>query len=170
MNEEKVMTENQWNKEGYVLNADAKGTSKYLYPYNKWYTVFGIDQVHLDEDQAKANIKKKRHDAYMRSKAQKEKLEKFWAWRESYCTEYQWLQRGRIPNSNAKWFLGSDMNRKYRIDECGKFGDEYQYSHIDDTHLPVDETELQNALSDCNSRYEEQLQKKMEEWKRNHPE
>lgn len=143
-------TQLQWAKDGYVLNKDAKGTNEWNNGYHAFFvTRYYEDEVHKNPDEAQKFLKEKRKKAYQeRKKREKEELE-FVEWRSNWNTEYQWLQSNMIPNDNAKWQSGYQLNEEYNLDGAGCFGDDYDYCFIDDVHMASSEEELQSAFSKC---------------------
>lgn len=147
-------TQLQWAKDGYVLNKDAKGTNEWNNGYHAFFvTRYYADEVNKNPDEAQKFLKEKRKKAYQkRKKREKEELE-FVEWRTSWNTEYQWLQSNMIPNDNAKWHKGYQLNEEYNLDGAGCFGDDYDYCFIDDVHMASSEEELQDAFSKCTAKW-----------------
>lgn len=138
MNNTKKQTELQWNKEGYVLNEGATGSFEYVNGYHdqKVYR-YASSEVHED----------------------KEKLKRFDEIREKWHTEFQWLSLyRRIPNKNAVWLYGYELNKCYKSYCSWSFGSNYLYCFIDDTHDPKTEQELIGAFKACNQSYLERSQ------------
>lgn len=79
------------------------------------------------------------------AKKRKEKRIKNAAYREKMKTQWQWLQEGRIPNDNARWKVGEELNKMFCT--CA-YGSNYCYCHIDETHIPKDSEEMQKAIFD----------------------
>lgn len=48
-------------------------------------------------------------------------------------TQWQWLQEGRIPNDNARWEVGEELNKIFCT--CA-YGSNYCYCHERYTHEP----------------------------------
>ena len=65
-------------------------------------------------------------------------------------TQWQWLQEGRIPNDNARWEVGEELNKMFCT--CA-YGSNYCYCHIDETHIPKDSEEIQKDIFDFQRKY-----------------
>ena len=144
--EENEMTALQWAKKGYIPNADAIGAERWTNCYHtQKATYYKSSEVHKDAEAAREIIKQKRKEYNQALKIREEKREKAIAFRELMKTEWQWLQEGRIPNPNARWECGETLNNTFNV--CS-YGSSYCYCHIDDTHIPIDSEELQNAIEE----------------------
>lgn len=58
-------------------------------------------------------------------------------------TQWQWLQEGRIPNDNARWEVGEELNKMFCT--CA-YGSNYCYCHERYTHEPKNDEEMQKAI------------------------
>ncbi|MFK2430370.1 hypothetical protein ACIXUG_02240, partial [Bacteroides fragilis] len=67
------------------------------------------------------------------------------AYREKMKTRWQWLQEGRIPNDNARWKVGEELNKTFCT--CA-YGSNYCYCHERYTHEPKNDEEMQKAIFD----------------------
>lgn len=67
------------------------------------------------------------------------------AYREKMKTQWQWLQEGRIPNDNARWEVGEELNKMFCT--CA-YGSNYCYCHERYTHEPKNDEEMQKAIFD----------------------
>lgn len=152
MNEpNRQMTMLQWLQEGYILNSDAVGNERWTNCNHVRKAVYYKEtEVHEDKDTARNLLKERQKQTYQRAKAKAIRLKKSLELRELMKTKWQWLQAGRIPNTDVRWRCGDDLNRIHKI--C-TYGSSYCYCHIDDTHLPKDSEELQKAIEEYRDSY-----------------
>ena len=141
-----ILTALQWAKKGFIPNEGAKGTKQWTNSFYSAKAVYFTDsEVHEDKDTAKAILFAKRKEYRDVAKKRKEKRIKNAAYREKMKTQWQWLQEGRIPNDNARWEVGEELNKMFCT--CA-YGSNYCYCHIDETHIPKDSEEMQKAIFD----------------------
>lgn len=141
-----ILTALQWAKKGFIPNEEAKGTKQWTNSFYSAKAVYFKDsEVHEDKDTAKAILLAKRKEYRDVAKKRKEKRIKNAAYREKMKTQWQWLQEGRIPNDNARWEVGEELNKMFCT--CA-YGSNYCYCHIDETHIPKDSEEMQKAIFD----------------------
>lgn len=124
-----ILTALQWAKKGFIPNEGAKGTKQWT---NSFYS-------------AKAILFAKRKEYRDVAKKRKEKRIKNAAYREKMKTQWQWLQEGRIPNDNARWEVGEELNKMFCT--CA-YGSNYCYCHERYTHEPKNDEEMQKAIFD----------------------
>lgn len=164
-------TELQWAKEGFVINECAKGELEWINGYHQARVIrFSEDEVHTDIKKAKEIIRQKNRQYRENRKKKEQKWNEFVEERMKWHTEYQWLQEGRIPNVNARWKNGNDLNYLYSYVCDHSFGSNYYYCYISDTHIPINSRELEEALKDCDRRYQEkraELEKQYELYEQN---
>ena len=133
-----VMTEHQWLKKGYIVKDKATGIDG----WNNRHCTYGVirytrEEVYEDIEEARARLRKIRHEAYKKSKEKKA----YWTWfagfRDKMKTENQWVYlEKRKPKRNAKWHIGEELNKEYHT--CS-FGSSHYYCHYDDTEEIVEE-------------------------------
>ena len=109
-----ILTALQWAKKGFIPNEGAKGTKQWTNSFYSAKAVYFKDsEVHEDKDTAKAILFAKRKEYRDVAKKRKEKRIKNAAYREKMKTQWQWLQEGRIPNDNARWEVGEELNKMF---------------------------------------------------------
>lgn len=119
-----ILTALQWAKKGFIPNEGAKGTKQWTNSFYSAKAVYFKDsEVHEDKDTAKAILFAKRKEYRDVAKKRKEKRIKNAAYREKMKTQWQWLQEGRIPNDNARWEVGEELNKIY----LKRYRYEYRY-------------------------------------------
>lgn len=140
------LTALQWAKKGFVPNADAKGEEGWNNSYYRYRVVrFSENEVHEDIVAAKAIVSAKRKEYRDAGKKREQQRKKNAEYRELMKTKWQWLQEGRIPNENARWKIGEELNKTHHT--C-TYGSNYCYCHREHTHEPIDEEEIQLAITD----------------------
>lgn len=141
-----ILTALQWAKKGFIPNEGAEGTEQWTNCYYSAKAVYFKDsEVHEDKDTAKAILFAKRKEYRDVAKKRKEKRIKNAAYREKMKTQWQWLQEGRIPNDNARWEVGEELNKMFCT--CA-YGSNYCYCHERYTHEPKNDEEMQKAIFD----------------------
>lgn len=141
-----ILTALQWAKKGFIPNEGAEGTEQWTNCYYSAKAVYFKDsEVHEDKDTAKAILLAKRKEYRDVAKKRKEKRIKNAAYREKMKTQWQWLQEGRIPNDNARWEVGEELNKMFCT--CA-YGSNYCYCHERYTHEPKNDEEMQKAIFD----------------------
>ena len=83
---------------------------------------------------AKEILSKQNKEARERAKKKRIAMEKELKLHDVWNTEYQWLQLGRKPKSDAVWISGERLNHFYI-----QFGSNYYYCHERDTEPISDE-------------------------------
>ena len=137
------LTALQWAKIGYIPNTESKGVERWTNSFHSMKAIYyKEDEVHEDSEAAKAILKSKQKEYREESKKRKKKLAKFEVYRENMKTEWQWLQEGRMPNSDARWENGESLNKTFNT--CS-FGSRYCYCHKNETFEASNE-ELQIAV------------------------
>lgn len=145
------LTELQWAKKGFVLNMDAKGEEGWNNNYYRYRVIrFPESEVHEDIVAAKAIVSAKRKKYQDAAKKRKQKRKENVEYREKMKTRWQWLQEGRIPNDNARWEVGEELNKTFHT---WTYGSNYCYCHERYTHKPKDDEELENAISESKREY-----------------
>lgn len=140
------LTELQWAKKGFVLNMDAKGEEGWNNNYYRYRVMrFSESEVHEDLEAAKAIVSAKRKEYRDTAKKREQKRKRNAEYRELMKTKWQWLQEGRIPNENARWEVGEELNKTYNT---WAYGSNYCYCHKRYTHKPKDNEEMQKAIAD----------------------
>lgn len=138
------LTELQWAKKGYVLNADATGEEGWNNAFYRYRVIrYPQSEVHENQAAAKAIISAKNQVYRKAARARKGKRQRAAKYRDEMKTAWQWLQEGRVPNADATWEHGEDLNRRFGV--CA-YGSKYYYCHFDCTHLPSSK-ELEDAIS-----------------------
>lgn len=151
------LTALQWAKKGFVLNIDAKGEEGWNNNYYRYRVIrFPESEVHEDIVAAKAIVSAKNKEYRAIAKRREQKRKEAAEYRELMKTEWQWLQAGRIPNHDARWFLGDELNRRHGKEYCA-YGSSYYYCHLDYTHLPLNSKELEDAISVSESKYAKRI-------------
>lgn len=141
-----ILTALQWAKKGFIPNEEAKGTKQWTNSFYSAKAVYFKDsEVHEDKDTAKAILLAKRKEYRDVAKKRKEKRIRNAAYREKMKTQWQWLQEGRIPNDNARWEVGEELNKMFCT--CA-YGSNYCYCHERYTHEPKNDEEMQKAIFD----------------------
>lgn len=141
---ERVLTALQWAKEGYILNSDAVGEERWTNcTHVKKAKYYREHEVHEDKDAAKDILKKKQREYREAGEERERKYNEAMAFRADMKTEWQWLQEGRIPDGKARWKYGENLNKEFSV--CA-YGSKHYYCHIDETHIPKDSEELQEAI------------------------
>ncbi len=141
-----ILTALQWAKKGFIPNEGAEGTKQWTNCFYSAKAVYFKDsEVHEDKDTAKAILFAKRKEYRDVAKKRKEKRIKNAVYREKMKTQWQWLQEGRIPNDNARWEVGEELNKIFCT--CA-YGSNYCYCHERYTHEPKNDEEMQKAIFD----------------------
>lgn len=140
------LTALQWAKKGFVPNEDAKGKEGWNNNYYRYRVIrFPESEVHEDKEAAKAILSAKNKEYREKAKEREQKRKSNAEYRELMKTKWQWLQEGRIPNEDAKWQVGEDLNKTFHV--CS-YGSNYCYCHERYTHEPEDDEEMQKAIAD----------------------
>lgn len=141
----KELTSLQWAKEGYILKPGAKGVERWTNcSHQKKATYFMEEQVIEDKEAAAAILASKRKEYYKARKETERKERDAARFRELMKTKWQWLQEGRIPNKDARWRSGRELNGRNGF----SYGNDYCYCHFDNTHEPANQAEMDAAIED----------------------
>lgn len=140
------LTALQWAKKGFIPNEDAKGVEGWNNIYYCFRVIrFPESEVHEDREAAKAIVSAKRKEYRDAAKKREQRRKRNAEYRELMKTKWQWLQEGRIPNENARWEVGEELNKTFHT--C-TYGSNYCYCHKEHTHEPIDKEEMQKAIAD----------------------
>lgn len=138
------LTELQWAKKGFVPNEGAKGEEGWNNNYYRYRVIrFPESEVHEDLVAAKAIVSAKNKEYRSKAKKKEQKRKETAEYREKMKTKWQWLQEGRIPNENARWELGEELNKTFHT--CS-YGSNYCYCHQRYTRKAQNSDELENAI------------------------
>lgn len=140
------LTALQWAKRGFVPNEGAKGEEGWNNNYYSYRVIrFSDSEVHEDLLAAKVIVSAKNKEYRAKAKKREQKRKEAAEYREKMKTKWQWLQEGKIPNENARWEVGEELNKTYN---CCSYGSNYCYCHERYTHEPKDDEEMQKAIED----------------------
>lgn len=141
------LTALQWVKRGFVPNEDAKGEEGWNNNFYRYRVIrFSESEVHEDLVAAKAIVSAKNKEYREEAKKREQKRKGAYKHRQKMKTKWQWLQEGRIPDEDARWEVGRDLN-KYSSSPF-PYGSDYCYCHKRHTHKPKDDEEMQEAIED----------------------
>lgn len=144
-------TEIQWNKLGYKVKPNS-GTLAWSNGYCAvmayYYEEDEVEPMTEDEiREYKQKLRLQRKIAKeKREKREKEKQE-FYEYLDKWKTSVQWLTNGYVPNKNAKWELGEELNHG----SCAK-GSNYYYCYIND--VTKDEEKAKEILETYDKTFE----------------
>ena len=126
-----ILTALQWAKRGFVPNEDAKGEEGWNNNYYRYRVIrFSESEVYEDLVAAKAIVSAKNKEYRAKAKKREQKRKDTAEYREKMKTKWQWLQEGKIPNEDARWKVGEELNKTYN---CCSYAVSY-------THLRAHET------------------------------